>query len=115
MTPAGERVRPAPSRSSVVVLVGALIAGLLIAAMDESPGFDATGITAGLLVIAAFVAAILEPRWAVVSALLVGLPVPLGALVAGSPAWPSVLLALVFPAAGAVAGWSLSRMRAGRG
>jgi len=79
--------------------------------MDSSPGFDATGITAGLLVIAAFVAALLEPRWAILSALLVGLPVPLAALAAGSPAWPSVLFAMVFPAAGALAGWSLGRRR----
>jgi hypothetical protein len=118
MTPAGgggaTGVRPVHLVRRLAVLGVALAAGCLIAALDRSPGNDATGVTAGLLVIAAFVLAAVDPRSAPLTWLLVGLPVPLAAFVAKSPDWPSILLAIVFAGAGALVGWSLGRLRSAR-
>jgi hypothetical protein len=93
-------------------LIGlALAAGVAIGLLDSSPGWDSTGITAGLLFLSAsLVAAIAGDRpW--LWALLVGLPTPMfGVLGSGSV---GSLLAIVFATIGAAVGWAIAR--AGRG
>jgi hypothetical protein len=90
----------------LLLTVGALVAGLGIAGIDSSPGWDDTGITAVLLVVAAFGVTILDPRrrawwWTI----LVGLPTPLLEIPAGGSngAW----LAVVFAGVGAVGAWAI--------
>jgi hypothetical protein len=94
-------------RTTVLVVV-ALAAGIAIALVDSSPGWDSTGITAGLLVIAAAVTAGIARRRPWLWALLVGLPTPILEIArfgnSGS------LLALAFAAVGAAIGWAVARM-----
>ena len=96
----GDRRRP-------VAFVVALAVGVVVALIDSSPGWDATGITAGLLLIGACVAAAIGRDSPWLWALLVGLPTPLLETVrdgnAGS--W----LAVVFAALGAAVGWGVAR------
>jgi hypothetical protein len=84
----------------------ALVAGTAIGLMDSSPGWDSTGITAGLLLlVSAIIAAIAGDRpwlWAV----LVGGPLPLFELPGGST---GSLIAIGFAAVGATIGWAASR------
>jgi hypothetical protein len=90
-----------------IALVVAVISGLAIAWIDASPGWDDTGITAGLLVIGAGVAAGISGRRPWLWALLVGLPTPLVELAQGGD--PAVLAALAFAAIGAAAGYLIAR------
>ena len=75
--------------------------------MDNSPGWDSTGITAGALLLAAAGGAFLGRNRPWLWALLIGLPTPaieiLGRGLTGS------LLALAFASAGASIGWALAR------
>jgi len=98
------------ARRTILVAVAAAI-GLAIAAIDASPGWDSTGITAGLLLLATgTVAAIAGDRpW--LWALLVGMPTPLLEVRDGGSA--GAVLALGFAAVGAAIGWLVAR--AGRG
>ena len=90
-----------------LLIAAALAAGLAIAAADSSPGWDSTGITAGLLLLAAgTVTAIAGDRpW--LWALLVGAPVPLLEIRDGGSS--GAVLALGFAAAGATIGWIVAR------
>ena len=85
----------------------AIVAGLAIALVDSSPGWDASGITAGLLLLASGVAAFVDCRRPWLWALLVGLPTPL--IEIPSTGSTGSILALAFAAAGAAAGWALAR------
>lgn len=99
---------PATWRSTDnIALVVAAIGGLAIAWIDASPGWDDTGITAGLLVIGAAVAAGISGRRPWLWALLVGLPTPFVELAQGGD--PAVLAALGFAAIGATAGYLIAR------
>jgi hypothetical protein len=85
-----------------VVLVAALLAGVAIGFVDSRPAWDDTGVTAGSLLLAAGVLAVVRPRaWWLVG-LLVGLPVPVFNYLAhggfGS------MIAIAFALAGAGAG-----------
>jgi hypothetical protein len=106
MTPTNERTRTVDRSTSLAVAMG-LAAGVAIALIDSSPGWDDTGITAGLLFVGAGAAAAVGRNRPWLWALLVGLPTPIletvqsGAL--GS--W----LAVIFAAAGAAAGWGVAR------
>lgn len=97
-------------RRHATAFVVAVVAGIGIALIDSSPGWDSTGITAGLLLIGAGTAAAIGRDRPWLWALLVGLPTPILETVrdgnAGS--W----LALVFAAGGAGIGWAV--VRAGR-
>ena len=97
----------AGSRSLLVAL--AVAAGVAIALVDSSPGWDSTGITAGLLFLAAAAIAFVARDRPWLWALLVGLPTPLIGLARGgsSGAW----LAVAFAAGGALAGWLAARAR----
>ena len=100
---------PATWRSSDnIALVVAAIGGLAIAWIDASPSWDDTGVTAGLMVIGAGVAAGISGRRPWLWALLVGLPTPFVELAQGGD--PAALAALGFAAIGAAVGYSVGRM-----
>jgi hypothetical protein len=85
----------------------ALAIGVGVALIDSSPGWDSTGITAGLLLIGAGVAAAIGRDRPWLWALVVGLPTPLVETVrdGNTGSW----LALVFAAVGAGVGWAIGR------
>ena len=93
-------------RDNIALVVGAF-GGLAVAWLDASPGWDDTGITAGLLVILAGAAAGISGHRPWLWALLVGLPTPFVELAQGGD--PAALAALAFAAVGAVGGWLLGR------
>ena len=91
-------------------LLGAVVAigfGLAVAWMDSRPGFDATGITAGLLLIAGAVAAFVSRRRPWLWALAAGMWVPLFEIRDASMIEP--FAALAFAGIGAAAGWFAAR------
>jgi hypothetical protein len=99
-----------PTAISTRLLAGlaiALVAGIAIGYMDSRPGWDDTGITAVLLLIAAGVASAVAGRAPWVVAIAAGIWVPLfelpGLASGGS------LLALVFSSVGAAIGWLIGR------
>lgn len=85
----------------------ALAIGLGVALIDSSPGWDSTGITAGLLFLGAGVAAAIGRDRPWLWALLVGLPTPILETVrdGNTGSW----LALAFAALGAAIGWAIAR------
>lgn len=90
------------SVASLVLLAVALAAGLFIAWVDSRPGWDDTGITAGLLCAVAAMIGTASPRRPWVWGLAVGGWIPLGGLLLrGNPA---TLLALAAGMVGAYAG-----------
>jgi hypothetical protein len=102
----GLALAPWRSRDNIGLVVAAL-GGLAIAWIDASPGWDDTGITAGLLVVGAGVAAGMSGRRPWLWALLVGLPTPFVELAQGGD--PAALAALGFAAVGATAGYLIAR------
>jgi hypothetical protein len=94
-------------RRRATALVVAIAAGIGVAVIDSSPGWDSTGITAGLLLIGGGVAAAIGRDRPWLWALLVGLPTPILETVrdGNSGSW----LALVFAALGAAVGWGIGR------
>ena len=94
--------------SSRLGLVGAaLVAGVAIGLADSSPGWDSTGITAGLLLIAAALFAWLSRDRPWLWALLVGLPTPVLDIVRTGDT--GSILAVGFACIGAAAGWIVRR------
>jgi hypothetical protein len=94
-------------RRRPIAFVVALAIGVAVALIDSSPGWDSTGITAGLLLIGAGLAAAIGRDRPWLWALLVGLPTPVLETVRDGDAgsW----LALVFAAVGAAVGWGVAR------
>jgi hypothetical protein len=91
----------------VVLLAAAVAAGAAIGYVDSRPGWDDTGITAGLLIVAAGAAAAVSGRRPWLWALLVGGATPLLEIPAGGS--PASLAALLFATVGALAGWLVAR------
>jgi hypothetical protein len=91
----------------MLLVAAALVAGLAIASVDSSPGWDSTGITAGLLLLAAGTAAAVAGDRPWLWALLVGLPIPAIELAGGGNA--GSIGAVVFAAGGAAIGWAIGR------
>jgi len=93
-------------------LVLAALAGIGIAVMDSSPGWDDTGITIGSLFLAAAIAAALAGRRPWLVALLVGGFTPLVEIVGqgGRGAGLAALAALVFAGVGAFVGSMLGQV-----
>lgn len=95
----------------VLALVVAVVAGIAIAYVDSRPGWDSTGITAGLLAIAALIAVLLDGSGRAVRvaaiAVLVGIWIPIFEIAAPGSNGP--LLAFVFSAVGAFVGWVVVR------
>ena len=81
----------------------------MIALIDASPGWDDTGITAGLLILGAGVLAAIAGDRPWLWALLVGLPTPAVAMVSSGNT--GAVLAVGFAAVGAVGGWLVSPRR----
>jgi hypothetical protein len=94
-------------RRRPIAFAVALSAGIGIALIDSSPGWDSTGITAGLLLLGAGAAAAIGSDRPWLWALLVGLPTPLLETVrdGNTGSW----LALAFAALGAAIGWAIAR------
>ena len=65
------------NRKTLVVVAIAAGVGTVIGFVDSRPTWDDTGVTAGALLLAALVLALIRPRAAWVIALAVGLPVVL--------------------------------------
>ena len=63
-----------PTSAPVAPVIGLLL-GAGIGYVDSRPTWDDTGITVGAVVLCAFVAAAISPRWAWLLGLAVGLPV----------------------------------------
>jgi len=99
--------RSTASRRYATAFVVAVAAGIGIALIDSSPGWDSAGITAGLLLIGAGVASAIGRDRPWLWALLVGLPTPLLETVrdGNTGSW----LALGFAALGAAIGWVIAR------
>ena len=95
----------------VGLAVAALGAGVVIGLVDSSPGWDDTGITAGLLFLAAAGTTVLaRGRTPWLWAALVGLPTPVLAIAQSGNT--GSLLALAFAAIGATSGWAVARATA---
>ena len=93
---------------SAALPLGALAMGLIIAAIDSSPGWDDTGITAGLLFLGTAGTTVLaRGRTPWLWAALVGLPTPVLAI--AQTGETGSVLALLFAAIGAASGWAVAR------
>lgn len=95
-----------------LVAIGlALAAGLALGFIDSRPGYDATGITAVGLAIAAFAAVIVDgsgrPLRVAMLAVLAGIWIPI--IEVAPPGTYGPFAALVFAAAGAIVGMLLLR------
>jgi hypothetical protein len=91
----------------VLLTAAAAAAGVAIGYVDSRPGWDDTGITAGLLILAAGAVAAVSGRRPWLWALLVGAGTPLFEIPTGGS--PASLAALLFAAIGALAGWLVAR------
>ena len=88
--------------SFVLMVIAAVAVGIMIAWIDSRPGWDDTGITAGLVILSAAVFGALHPTRAWIWALSVGVWIPLtGILLHGNY---GSLLALGVALLGAYAG-----------
>jgi hypothetical protein len=94
-------------RSWLLAIIAAGL-GLAIALVDARPTWDDTGITAGILLVTAFILSALAGRRPWLWALLVGAWVP--AIAIGNGGDPAAFLALAFALAGAHAGLAASRL-----
>ena len=94
------------SREALLIVAAAAV-GLAIGYVDSRPGWDDTGITAGLLILAAGAAAAVSGRRPWLWALLVGAGTPLFEIPTGGS--PAPLAALGFAAVGAVTGSLVAR------
>ena len=93
---------------TALIAAAALALGIAIALIDSSPGWDSDGITAGLLFLGAGGAAVMaRGRQPWLRAALVGLPTPILEILRTGNS--GSVLAFVFAAAGAMAGWAISR------
>jgi hypothetical protein len=97
------------ARSTAVLAAAALGVGVAIALVDSSPGWDDTGITAGLLLVGAGIVAAIAGERPWLWAALVGLPTPVLELTSSGNA--ASVLAVAFAAIGAAAGWLVSPRR----
>jgi hypothetical protein len=96
-------------RAALIAVANAV--GLAIAFIDSSPGWDSTGITAGLLLLSAGAVSALGGDRPWLWALLVGLPTPAVELAAGADG--GSIAALGIAAGGATVGWAIGRAGSG--
>ena len=83
-------------------LAGALACGAFLAWMDSSPGWDDTGVTVGLVLLASAAFGAMNPAWAWAAALAVGGCIPVVEIPTSHN--PAALAALAFAFAGAYGG-----------
>jgi hypothetical protein len=99
-----DRTPPAsPERRLVVLAVVGLAGGIAIALIDSSPGWDDSGVTAGLLLAGAALLAALDGRRPWLWAGLVGLPLPLVEIARTGTA--VAIAAVLFAVVGALLGY----------
>jgi hypothetical protein len=96
--------RAGPPPSVLLLVAVALAIGLAIAGLDSRPGWDDTGVTVGLLVLGAGVAAALDGRRPWLWTLLVGAPLPIVEIVGQASPSAAPLIAVLFAAVGASLG-----------
>jgi hypothetical protein len=99
-------MRPASPRDWLLAATG-LALGLVIAAIDSRPTWDDTGVTVGLLVVAAAAVAFVDRRRPWLWAVLVGAPLAMIEVPTTGSLAP--LAGLAFAAVGAAVGWLLTR------
>jgi len=99
-------------RRRVFALILSAIAGLALGVLDSSPGYDATGITAGGLIAAGVAAALLDGSGALLWATLNALLLALWIFALESAATPTAVIALVFSLIGSLGAALLLRVRA---
>lgn len=102
----GRRATPRGSPMRIVLPV-AIACGVCIASIDSRPGWDDTGITAGLLVLTSAAFGVVAPRGPWRWALAIGAWIPLAAIARHGDL--KMLIVLAFPLAGAYAGSALRR------
>ena len=90
------------------LLAAALVVGALITWLDARPGNDDTGVSAGLLLLAAAIFGFLGPRHAWLSALLLAGGIPLVGII--RDANYGSLLAVAIALVGAYAGMGIRRI-----
>jgi hypothetical protein len=95
----------------VLALLFAALAGLALGLLDSSPGFDATGITAGGLIVGGAASALLDGSGALGWATLYALLLVLWILVIESATAPTAAVALVFSVIGSLGAALLLRLR----
>jgi hypothetical protein len=98
----------AANRRLIALSVIALIAGMAIGWNDSRPTWDDTGITAGLLVVAAAAFGVIDPRRWWLWAVLVGVGTPLFEITGATGT--ASLAAFVFSGVGAAGGAGATRL-----
>ena len=96
------------NRRLIALSIVAVVIGLAIGWNDSRPTWDDTGITAGLLVMAAALLGVVDPRRWWLWALLVGVGTPL--LEIGGQSGSASLAAFVFSGVGAAGGAGARRL-----
>lgn len=98
-----------PSNIKFYILVVAdLISGIGFAWLDSSPGWDDTGVTAGLLLIVTFASGFIYQRKLWLWALLTGIWIPLAGIIKTGNF--TIILALLIAFAGSYAGGFIRRV-----
>ncbi len=97
------------NRRQLLVLALAVIAGMMICWIDTRPTWDDTGITVGLILITSAILGSIAPKRAWLTAIAVGLWLPLWNIVFNGTYVSSVALLFAFAGAyaGALLGWML--------
>ena len=95
-------------RTWLLAIIAAAL-GVAIAVVDSRPTWDDTGITAGAVLVSAFIISMVAGRRPWLWAVLVGIWVP--AITIRNGGDRAALLALVFALVGAYAGHAVSRLR----
>jgi hypothetical protein len=96
---------------NVLLICAAVLFGLSIAYVDSRPGWDATGITAFSMLIAAAVLGFFGPGRPWLWAVGVGVWIPLHAMLARPSAGSAaMLIVMLFPLAGAYAGMGVHHL-----
>jgi hypothetical protein len=101
-------------KGHLVVLLLAVGGGLAITWIDTRPGWDDSGVTAGLLLLCSGALALVVPRRVWLIALAVGIWIPLYAIAKHgvSRATLGMLLVLLFPLAGAYGALAIRKLAA---
>ncbi len=97
----------------LALVAPAALAGIVVAWIDTRPSWDDSGVTAGLLAVAAFLTAAAAGRRPWLWAILVGAWTPAFEIAASGR--PDSLVALLVAAIGALTGWGLARLVRGPG
>ena len=101
-------------RRQVLALTFAAVAGLALGVLDSSPGFDATGITAGGLIAAGAASALLDGSGALTWATLYAILLAVWIIALEVAAIPTAAVALMFSLIGSLSVSLVLRLRGPR-